>query len=53
MRYAPKAGVHPILGKFVEVRDLEKGSVVTLFTGEYAWQRAEARCRGLNERERT
>ena len=51
MRYAPKEALHPILGRHVQVRDLRKGGVVTLYAGGEAWPRAEARCAELNAKE--
>ncbi len=51
MRYAPKTAMDPILGKHVTVQDLRLKRIVTLFTGLEAWERAEARCAELNEKE--
>lgn len=51
MRYAPKAVLHPIIGPNVQVCDLRKGGVVTIYTGAEAWPRAEARCDKLNAKE--
>lgn len=51
MRYAPKENLHPILGRNVQVRDLREGRVVTLYAGLEAWDRAEARCAELNQKE--
>lgn len=49
MRYAPREGLHPILGRHVLVCDLRKDRTVTLFAGLKAWERAEARCAELNK----
>lgn len=48
-QYTTKASLHPILGEHVEVVDTQTNRAVTLFTGDYAQQRADAdaRCREL------
>lgn len=52
MRFVPQERLHPIIGQNVQVKDLEKGLVITLYAGLEAWKRAEARCAELNQKEK-